>query len=245
MARAKARVISQIVAGLFLVIAEILVFWGPGSKPIFRIGTRANDYSSGSTRADEIYGEKGNDRMVGFGGGDFLYGGSGDDTLIGGDSADALLGDDGNDRLDAAGGDDYLIGDAGEDVLIGGDGNDTLEGGAGNDHLNGGAGNDKFVLNLAPDASNNVDTIADYSVPDDTIFLARGSFMSRTEGTLPPEAFHIGAAATDESQRILYDASNGWLSCDPDGTGTRSAIHIATMSPGLGLTNADFVITRN
>lgn len=207
----------------------------------------ATDYTSGSTGDDEIYGEDGNDQIASFSGSDFLEGGEGNDVLIGGDGADALLGDAGNDELSSGDGDDYLIGDEGRDVLKAGNGDDTLEGGPGNDRLEGGNGYDRFVFNSPLDASENVDTIADFVVSDDLMLLTRGIFpVSDTlvAGALPQQAFRLGRIATAEADRIVYDPANGWLYYDLDGNGEQAAIHFATLSPGLALASTNFIISE-
>ncbi|WP_192384949.1 calcium-binding protein [Mesorhizobium silamurunense] len=238
----KTKAITAVVAaGFFITAAEMLIFHGPGSTPIFLIGK--NIGASGSTSSDEIYGERGNDRIAGFSGGDYLDGGGGDDVLISENGADALVGGAGNDRLSSGDGDDYLIGDEGDDVLAGGDGDDMIEGGSGNDRLEGGSGNDRFVFNSPLDASSNVDTIADYSPANDSLLLASSVFTALAAGPLPEDALHAGTAAARETDRIIYDAGSGWLTYDADGTGAQAAVHFATISPGLALSSADFSIS--
>ena len=48
-------------------------------------------------------------------------------------------------------------------------GNDNIKGYRGNDTLIGGTGSDSFIFNSVLDTNDNVDTIVDYSVYDDTI----------------------------------------------------------------------------
>jgi serralysin len=62
-----------------------------------------------------------------------------------------------------------------------------LNGLAGNDTLTGGAGNDTFFFNTALGATN-VDTIADFSVPADTIQLENAPTRSTASSTMPPPA---------------------------------------------------------
>lgn len=61
-------------------------------------------------------------------------------------------------------------------------------------------------------------------------------------GALAQEAFHIGSAAADASDRIIYNSATGALYYDPDGAGSAAQVHIANLSPGLSLTAGIFVI---
>jgi len=45
-------------------------------------------------------------------------------------------------------------------------------------------------------------------------------------------------------QRIIYDNANGHLLYDADGSANGiAAVQFATLSPGLALTNTDFLVT--
>jgi len=61
-------------------------------------------------------------------------------------------------------------------------------------------------------------------------------------GALAQEAFHIGSAAADASDRIIYNSATGALYYDPDGAGSAAQVHIANLSPGLSLTAEIFAI---
>jgi Ca2+-binding RTX toxin-like protein len=137
------------------------------------------------------------------------------------------------------GGDDRLDGGAGADDLDGGDGADVLIGGLGNDTLRGGSGPDIFRFDTA--LKNNIDTIVDFNVIDDTIQLENSVFAKlKVVGGLASGNFAVGAAA-DGDDYIIY-AGNG-LFYDPDGNGKAAAIQFAIITAGLGLTHADFVVT--
>ena len=83
---------------------------------------------------------------------------------------------------------------------------------AGNDTLTGGAGNDKFLFNTALNAATNVDTITDMTVVDDIIRLDDAFFAGiGPVGVLNADAFHIGAAAADAEDRIVYNSATGQL----------------------------------
>jgi Ca2+-binding RTX toxin-like protein len=152
-----------------------------------------------------------------------LNGGDGDDTLIGGSKNDNLTGSNGNDSL------------------LGGNGNDTLIGSAGNDTLTGGVGLDSFRFNAKTEG---IDTITDFSVADDTILVAKTGFSSdlTANAAITAAQFILGNAATTSAHRFGYDASNGNLWFDADGSGVTAAIQFATLSINLVLTNADILV---
>ena len=102
---------------------------------------------------------------------------------------------------------------------------------------------DDFFLFSTALSANNIDTIIDFSVADDTIRLASTVFAAlKALGTLAGTAFHTGAAAHDADDRIIYDKTTGALSYDADGDGSAGAIQFATLDTGLALTCADFVV---
>ncbi len=146
--------------------------------------------------------------------------------------ANTLIGNTGNNTL---------LGNDGIDTLNGAGGSDVLNGGTGSDALTGGAGTDTFAFSTALGATN-IDTIADFSVVDDTIQLASSIFTGLVAGGLSAAAFNIGAAASDATDRIIYNSATGALLFDSDGTGASAAIQFATLSTGLALTNADFLV---
>ncbi|HWT11134.1 MAG TPA: Ig-like domain-containing protein, partial [Allosphingosinicella sp.] len=134
-----------------------------------------------------------------------------------------------------------LKGANGNDKLLGGGDNDSLYGGAGNDVLRGDGGADGFYFDASINTPN-VDSIVDFTVADDTIFLSKSYFKGIATGTLSAAAFHTGAAAADSSDRIVYDSATGNLFYDSDGTGADAQVLFATLDTGLALTNADFVL---
>lgn len=147
--------------------------------------------------------------------------------------ADALRGDAANDILHGMGGNDALAG-------LGG--NDRLYGGAGKDLLTGGAGLDIFVFG-AKAMRANVDRITDFSVPEDTVHLAKGVFKALSKkGILKAGEFHIGAGAHDGDDHVIYHRRSGKLSYDADGTGGQASVQIATLSKNLELTEKDFYV---
>ncbi|ASF48438.1 calcium-binding protein [Methylovulum psychrotolerans] len=138
---------------------------------------------------------------------------------------------------------DTLNGLAGNDKLWGFGGNDVLNGGLGNDTLIGGLGHDSFVFNttLGPD---NIDTITDFSVTDDTIQLAHSIFTALATGALAADQFKIlgNGGVQDSNDHILYNTTSGALSYDTDGSGAAAAVQIAILGTGVAMTSADFMV---
>jgi Ca2+-binding RTX toxin-like protein len=166
----------------------------------------------------------------------------GNDLLIGSAENDKLIGLSGNDRINGTKGNDYLNGGEGRDNLSGGLGNDTLIGGLGHDVLQGNKGLDVFRFASAATTAN-VDKIADFSIADDTIQLDNTIFTKLASmGTVNSQYFHIGEAAADADDYLIYNPTDGKLHYDADGNGTGSAIQLALLGVNLALTNADFVV---
>ncbi|HBY75695.1 MAG TPA: type I secretion protein, partial [Cyanobacteria bacterium UBA11148] len=125
--------------------------------------------------------------------------------------------------------------------LSGGDGNDTLVGGFGNDILTGGTDADKFVFNSRNEG---IDTITDFiSQQGDKLLVSASGFGGGLSlGALSSSQFTIGAAASDASDRFIYNSFTGGLFFDSDGTGTSSQVQFAKLSTGLNLIASDFVV---
>jgi serralysin len=141
-----------------------------------------------------------------------------------------------------------LRGGAGADVFQGEAGNNTLYGGAGRDVLSGGGGKDVFVFNTGTGRTN-VDTITDFVVRDDSIWLDNAIFKALgSKGSLSKpqklasDAFTAATRAQDREDRIVYDKKSGKLYYDQDGTGSKAQVQIATLSKGLKMTAADFFV---
>jgi VCBS repeat-containing protein len=159
--------------------------------------------------------------------------------IQGNSGANILSGDDGNDNLNGSSGNDTLLGGNGNDVLTGGSGNDSLVGGIGNDTLKGGSGFDYFVFNSPNEGR---DTIENFKVGEDSIFL-QGSSFNLPLGELNSSQFIIGASASMDAHRLIYDRNNGNLFFDDDGIGDNEKVQIATLKPQLRLTNQFFIVT--
>lgn len=158
---------------------------------------------------------------------DVLVGGSGYNILSGGSGADTLYGED-----DA----DVLYGDAGDDMLYGGNGADQLHGGDGNDILTGGAGNDKFYL----DSGSSTDVITDFTSGQDEI-IVNGAAFGMAAGSLSADAFAVSGSGSSASA-MAASTSGMFIYDDDSGTLLWNGYQIATLSPQLDLTAADFVV---
>ena len=231
-------------------------------------GSAFNDVIYGDAAANVFKGGAGDDKLTSLDGADVLNGGTGADIMAGGAGDDTYVVDDAGDVIietNNAGADtvlstiDYILGanleilklsgaaisatgNALANTLVGSAGDNILNGGLGIDTLAGGAGADTFVLDVAPDPLNR-DTIVDFNVADDSIRLDQSIFSAAgATGALAASAFQLNGVAATADIRIIYNAGNGKLFYDDDGNGAHAAIWIATLSPGLALTEADFVI---
>ena len=211
---------------------------------------KGHDAIYGSDYSDTLLGYQGNDTLYGYAGDDTIYGGVGNDTIYGGDGNDDLLGDAGNDLIYAGSGENYIYGDDGNDKiygedgecwLIGGNGNDTiiggslgnyLVGGLGKDTITGGSNPDLFIFSYAASSSNK-DTILDFQVEADGIFLDPLVFTSLSD--LHEENFINGPKALDGNDYLIFTKNT--LYYDSDGYGSNKMQAIAYFP---GLTSLDF-----
>jgi len=173
----------------------------------------------------------------------------GGQVLTGGSGKDVLKGTSGHDVIKGNGGNDLIRGGSGNDKIWGGKGDDRIYGGLGNDTLTGNSGKDAFVFNTKLNKTTNKDTIRDFSVKDDTIWLENSVFKKLgTAGTgsdpatLSKGFFTIGSKAKDKNDFIVYDNKKGVLYYDADGSGKGKAVEITTLSKNLKMTAADFFI---
>ena len=136
--------------------------------------------------------------------------------------------------IDGGGGDDTVTGSAGADIITGGEGNDELAGGL---------GKDSFLFNSKLNKWGNVDTITDFSAPDDTIQLDHLIFKKAgAVGFLKASDFVIGTKALDASDHIIYNLTTGDVFYDADGSGKGAATLFMHLNSGLNITAADFQI---
>lgn len=165
-------------------------------------------------------------------------------SLTGNGLDNAIKGNAAANKISGGSGNDNVGGAAGNDTILGGYGNDTILGGAGNDKLSGNSGWDTFVFNTKLSKLTNVDTITDFNVADDTIYLENAIFTKLTAtGTLNSDSFRIGTKAADRSDHIIYNKATGELFYDADGSGASAAVLFAKLAKGLALTANDFIVT--
>lgn len=127
--------------------------------------------------------------------------------------------------------------------MTGNAGSNIVDGKGGNDTLTGLGGKDFFVFSSVLGA-NNVDKVTDFNVTDDTIRLENAIFTALTStGVLAAALFKDNfLAPIDADDRIIYNSNSGSLFYDADGAGGAAAVKFATLSTGLALTAADFVV---
>jgi Ca2+-binding RTX toxin-like protein len=215
----------------------------------------ANINATGYHQPDILTGNSGNNILDGGTRADIMTGGDGDDTYIVDDSGDKVIETktNGHDRVLSSVSFDMngqAKGDV-EDLTLTGSGaingtgnalNNVITGNSGKNRLEGGAGHDIFVFNSVL-ASQNIDTISDFSTSEDMIQLDPSIFAALAPGgPLSAEAFHVGSAADSFSNRIIYDQKNGALFYDHDGAGGDAAVRFATLGKGLELTASNFDI---
>lgn len=138
-------------------------------------------------------------------------------------------------------GSNLLQGLAGNDSLFGNGGDDTLDGGSGSDALTGGAGADTYRFTTALGADN-VDSVRGFVSGTDRMALDDAVFSTLTPGALAAGAFHLGTAAADAEDRLIYDQATGRLFYDADGNGAGAAILFAQLDAGTALAAADIFV---
>ncbi|MCE6949494.1 hypothetical protein LAZ29_00800 [Cereibacter sphaeroides] len=225
---------------------------GTGNGLANRItGNGAANVLNGGTGADTLVGGLGNDTYV-TDGGDTITEAAGAGTDLVQSSVSLTLGANlenltltGLRAINGTGNGlaNRITGNGAANVLNGGTGADTLVGGLGNDTLTGGAGTDSFVFNTSLGAQN-LDRIIDFSAVDDTILLENAVLAALSAGQLGASAFtsNTSGQATDALDRLIYEKDSGALWYDADGTGSGAHIKFATLSAGLSLTSADFLV---
>ena len=170
-----------------------------------------------------------------------VFQGAVEDVTLTGTAAANAFGNALANTLDGNGGVNRLNGFDGLDTLRGFGGNDVLNGGARNDVLTGDGGRDLFVFNAA--LANNVDRITDFQPGTDTIVLDDAVFTALAPGALSADAFHVaGTAGFDADVRIVYNAGNGVLLYDADGSGSGAAQVFAVLSGAPAIDETDFTV---
>ena len=146
----------------------------------------------GSENADILYGTNDGELMKGLAGDDSISASDGDDFILGGADNDTIGGGDGDDSILGGTGGDLIFAYTGDDVVNAGDGNDIIRGGEGSDIIFGGEDKDIFVFDLENFVDGSMDTVADFDIDEDQIFIQ-------------------GLA---ESDSVSFDAATGVVSVD-------------------------------
>ena len=219
---------------------------------------------AGNEISNTLVGNAGTNTLNGRGGIDFMTGLSGNDTYIVDNVLDNVRDDvgRGSDRVVSIssyvlGTDDEIerlttsapdstyavsfVGNEFANTIEGNAADNPLNGAAGSDTLTGHGGDDTFRFSTTLGATN-IDTIIDFVRVDDTFELHRTAFTGLTPGVLAADAFHIGTAAADAEDRIIYNATTGALTFDSNGNAAGGATQFAILTTRPALTNADFVV---
>jgi Ca2+-binding RTX toxin-like protein len=153
-----------------------------------------------------------------------------------------------SEQIDGHSSNDYIKGFGGNDRLNGGDGNDWLYGGAGKDVMVGSGGADGFVFDTKLNKKTNYDTVKDFNVRDDSVYLDNAIFKKLGKGSeaspgkLKKAFFQVGTKADDRDDYLIYNKKTGVLYYDADGSGSAKQVEIAKLSKNLKLTEKDFFI---
>lgn len=237
-----------------------------GAAAINATGNNLSNKLIGNAAANQLSGGDGHDTLNGLGGADTMTGGLGFDNYVVDNAGDTVV-EGANSGTDSVSSSvtytlpanvenlkltgaaaingtgnaqaNSLTGNSANNQLNGGAGNDILNGGTGVNTLTGGTGKDIFRFNT----TGHTDTIADYSVVDDTIQLENSVFNALgVPGVLAASKFRIGTQALDADDRIIYNSGTGALVYDANGNGAGGVTQIALIGSGLNMTNAEIVV---
>lgn len=137
--------------------------------------------------------------------------------------------------------DDIIIGSGSANSLNGENGNDIIRGGKGNDLLIGGEGIDYFVFDTALNKSSNIDTIEDFEIGADKIYLENAIFKKfTTQGVILESNLIFGDRALATDDYLIYN--NGTVYYDADGSGSGKAIPFVSLVGSPDLSVIDFQV---
>lgn len=220
----------------------------------------------GTKFADTLKGSSANEQFMGLAGADKIDGGGGVDEvryhrdvnrggkngvtvdLTKGYAIDGFKTKDTLTSIESARGTDFadkLIGNSAANSFRGHGGKDQIYGKLGNDKLEGGGGKDAFYFDTKLNGSSNVDTIVDFDVTNDTMYLAKAIFTKISGiGSMSSGQFYASTSgkAHDANDRVLYNKQTGDLFYDSDGNGKGAAVRFASADDGLKITSADFFL---
>lgn len=232
-------------------------------------GRAGNDELWGGEGDDTINGGDGVDIMRGGAGADSLNGGANADTADYTDSdagvtvtAGTSTGSGGHAEGDwlgsienlrgSEGFGDVLNGNAANNRLEGQGGNDTIVANGGDDMITGGAGQDDISTGNGFDtvayasSTHGGDTVTDFNVAADTFQFAAAGFTGLVAGSDLAVTGQFVSNATGTASgaiaQVVYDNDDGLLYWDADGTGSGTAVLIASLTNLANLTAADFLI---
>ena len=251
---------------LFGDAGDDLLYGGAGNDQLR--GGEGNDVLFGDAGNDTLRGEAGDDTFYAGAGNDSMFGGAGNDTYYVEDAKDKVKENagEGTDEIvasysyslekvknvenltlsedakplniNATGNSlgNVLTGNSGNNVLKGLAGNDILVGREGDDTLIGGDGDDIFIF----DNLDGVDSVEDFTIGSDLLQLDALVFTSLAAGVQDANLV-MGTEAVDSDDFLVFDADNGALYYDADGSGAEAAVQIAAVGVS-SLVAADFVV---
>lgn len=136
------------------------------------------------------------------------------------------------------------VGGIKRDTIIGNDYANALYGNLGKDTLTGNGGEDFFVFDTKP-ASNNADTITDFTVGEDSLVFNNAVYLKiGKDGALKDRAFVTNETgeASDRQDRVIYDTATGRVYYDADGNRSGDAVLVAKIGGGLDLSADDILV---
>jgi hypothetical protein len=134
-----------------------------------------------------------------------------------------------------------LVGGIQSDTLTGGGAFDILRGGLGADTLTGGTSGDYFQYTAVAEGG---DTITAWEAADKFSFT-RAAFGNLAGANVAAANFlsvASGHAATDASQKFIFDQATDQLWYDADGSGTGAAVFIADITTNFNILNTDLLL---
>ncbi len=114
--------------------------------------------------------------------------------------------------------------------------------------LTGGSGRDTFVFDTKANKKTNVDTITDFNVKNDSIWLDNAIFKKLGKKGTPDKPvklnkdFFSSDGAKDKNDYVLYNKKTGVVYYDEDGSGSKKAVEIVRLDKNLKLTYNDFFV---
>lgn len=230
-----------------------------GSNTVLVIlGNAADNTLTGTQNNDLIFGFAGDDNLTGGAGADTMFGGTGNDSYVVDNAGDLVTENAGEGTDTVFASISYTLTANVEKLALTGSAainatgnslNNVVAGNSGNNQLTGGSGVDQFLFNAALNRVSNVDTLTDFShTAADKIDLDHTIFTALTHVTLgtaiASRDFFASAdgSAHRTTDHILYNATTGALSYDPDGTGATAAVQFAVVANHPALVSSDFLL---